>query len=129
MVFAGSPVNSEFAKSRCESASDLMNRCVVSLSKYLLMLQILRIFRIAALHLVLMCSLKLSCQSRYLTVEHLSIVSLMTLIVFSLHFESCCSLPKYINSVLDSFSFSLRVSIHALTSSSEGLRIAMVSYS
>ena len=62
-----------------------------------------------------MCSLKLSCElrypPRYLTVEHLSIVSLMTLVVFSLHFESGCLVPKYMNSVLDLFSFSL-ICIH-----------------
>ena len=106
---------------------------MVSLSKCLLMFQILIIFIISALHLVLICSLKLSCESRYppryWTAEHLSIVSLMTLIVFSQHFKSCCPLPKYINSVLDSFSLSLTASIHALTYSSEDLRIAMVSCS
>ena len=91
------------------------------------------IFNIADLHFVLICSLKLSCESRYCpryqTVEHLSVVSLMTLIVFSLDFESCCPLPKYINSVLDSFSLSLTASIHALISLSEDSRITMVSCS
>ena len=97
------------------------------------MFQILMIFNITDLHFVLICSLKLSCESsyppRYWTVEHLSIVSLMTLIVFSLHFESCCPLPMYINSVLDSFSLSLTAFIHALISLSEDSRIAIVSCS
>ena len=86
------------------------------------------IFNIADLHFVIICSLKWSCEPRYppryRTVEHLSVVSLMTLIVFSLHFESCCPLPKYINSVLDSFSLSLIASIHALISLSEDSSIA-----
>ena len=103
------------------------------MSKYLLMLWIFRIFRIAALYLVLMCSLKLSCESRYppryLTIKHLSIVLWMTLIIFSLLFVKCCPLPKYINFVLDSFSLSLTVLIHALTSSGEDSRIAIVSCS
>ena len=90
-------------------------------------------FIIAALHFVFMCSLKLSCESRYSpryqTVEHLSVFSLMTLIVFSVHFESCCPLPKYINSVFDSFSLSLTASIHALISLREDSRVAMVSCS
>ena len=88
---------------------------------------------IADLHFVLICSLKLSCESRYppryQMVEHLFIVSSMTLIVFSLHFVSCCLPPKYRNSVLDSFNLSLTASIHALMSLSEDSRVAMVSCS
>ena len=97
------------------------------------MFQILRMFIIAALHFAFICSLKLSCESkyppRYWTVEHLSIVSLMTLVVFALHFESCCPLLKYINSFFDSFSLSLTKSIHALISLREGSRVTMVSCS
>ena len=62
------------------------------------MFQILIMLSTADLHFVLICSFKLSCESRYapryLTVEHLFIVSSMTLIVFSLNFLSCCLLPK-----------------------------------
>ena len=97
------------------------------------MYQILRMFIIAALDFVFICSLKLSCESRYppryQTVEHLSIVSLMTLIVFSLHFESCCPLQKYINSVFGSFRLSLTASIHALISLGEDTGVTMVSCS
>ena len=97
------------------------------------MFQILMMFNIAALHFVLICFLKLSSELRYAlrywAVGHLAIVSLMTLIVLSLHFESCCSLPNYINSVLDLFNLSLTASIHALMSLSEDSRIAMVSCS
>ena len=97
------------------------------------MFWILMMLSTADFHFVLICSLKLSCESRYapkyLTVEHLFIVSLMTLIVFSLHFLSCCPLPKYMNSVLDLFNLSLTASIHALMSLSEDSRIAVVSCS
>ena len=97
------------------------------------MFWILMMLSTADLHFVLTCSLKLSRESRYapryLMVEHLFIVSSMTLIVFSLHFLSCCLLPKYINSVLDSFNQSLTASIHALMSLSEDSRVTMVSCS
>ena len=46
-----------------------------------------------------------------------------------MHFESGCLLPKYINSVLESISFYLMASIHALASSNEYLMIAMWSCS
>ena len=97
------------------------------------MFQILMMLSTADLHFVSICSLKLSCESRYapryLMVEHLFIVSSMTLIVFSLHFLSCCPLLKYKNSVLDLFNLSLTASIQALISLREDSRIAIVSCS
>ena len=103
---------------------------MVSVLSKCLILLILRKLIIAPWHFFMVWVLKLSEESihtpRYLMMSLLSIKSPATDISFLELLASCLLKPKYMNSVLDGFIFSLALSIHCLMLSIHCWRLVMV---